>query len=223
LHLELSSAFCIDTPVPVVFDTPQSSSEHLLLPHLGNFSPISYQSIMAFSQSYVLVPVAYEYVWTVDDISKQTSTYTTTFSTWPGSHTAYALVVNTAMPSPSQIETVGIPYTAAPGETSTQHVLATVATHSPMTLVSKTIPAHMTPTTGSFVRTSPEVPSQETIAGGAISSHKSYLTRLQIVLICLFCGCYLWSRCQRHLHSRRLQERRSAVSSYEKSATKEAA
>jgi len=178
---------------------------------------------MAFSQSYVLVPVAYEYVWTVNDISEQTSTYTTTYSTLSGSHTAYALVVNTAMPSPSQVETVGIPYTAVPGETSTQHVLATVATHSPMTLVSKTVPALMTSTTGSFVRTSPEAPSQDILAEGAISSRESYFRHLQIVLICLCCGGYLWSRCQRHLHSRRLQERRSAVSSYEKSATKEAA
>jgi len=178
---------------------------------------------MAFSQSYVLVPVAYEYVWTVDDISKQTSTYTTTFSTWPGSHTAYALVVNTAMPWPSQVETVGIPYTATPEETSTQRVFATVATHSPMTLVSKTIPALMTPTTNSSVRTSPEAPSQDILAEGAISSHKSYFSHLQIVLVCLFCGGYLWSRCRRHIHSRRLQERRSTVSSYEKSATKEAA
>ncbi|KEQ72977.1 hypothetical protein M436DRAFT_64141 [Aureobasidium namibiae CBS 147.97] len=175
---------------------------------------------MAFSQSYVLALVAYEYVWTVDDISKQTSTYTTTYSTWPGSHTAYVLVVNTAIPSPSQIETVGIPYTAVPGETSTQYVLATVATHSPMTLVSKTIPALMTPTTGSSVRTSPEAPSQEE---GATSSHKPYFRHVQIVLICLFCGGYLWSRCLRHLHSRRLQERRSAVLNYEASAIKEAA
>lgn len=178
---------------------------------------------MAFPQSYVLVPVAYGYVWTICDVTKQTSTYTTTFSTWPGSHTAYALVVNTAMPSPSQVETVGIPYTAVPGETSTQHVLATVATHSPMTLVSKTVPALMIPTAGSSVRTSPEAPTQEVVAEGAISSHESYFRHLQIVLVCLFCGGYLWSRCRRHLHSRRLQERRSAVSSYERSASKVAA
>lgn len=182
-------------------------------------------SKMAFSESYVLAPVVYEYIWTVDDAYKQTSTYTTTYSTWPGSHTAYALVVNTAMPSPSQVETVGISYTASPGETSTQYVLATVATHSPMTLVSKTIPALMMPTRDSSIRTtaSPEMPSQEVVAGGATSSHETYFTYLQIVLVCLFCGGYVWSRCRRNVRRRsgRLQERRSAVPSFEKAAIKD--
>lgn len=182
-------------------------------------------SRMAFSESYVLAPVVYEYIWTVDDAYKQTSTYTTTYSTWPGTHTAYALVVNTAMPSPSQVETVGVPYTASPGETSTQHVLATVATHSPMTLVSKTIPALMTPTEDPSIRAtrSPGMSSQEVVASGAIPSHESYFTYLQIVLVCLFCGGYVWSRCRRHLRSRsgRHQERRSAVPSFEKAAIKD--
>lgn len=181
---------------------------------------------MVFSGSYVLAHVVYEYIWTVDETLAQTSTYTTTYSTWPGSHTAYAVVVNTAMPSPSQIETVGIPYTASSGETSTQHVLATVATHSPMTLVSRTIPALMTPTRHSSfqMNASPEAPSQEVVAGGVISSHDFYLTYLQIVLVCIFCGGYVWSHCRRHRRSRsgRFQERRSAIPSFNEAANKDA-
>lgn len=183
---------------------------------------------MALSQSYVLAHVVYGYIWAVDDSSKQTSTYTTTYSTWPGSHTAYALVVNTAMPSASQIETVGIPYTAFSGETSTQYVMATVATHSPMTLVSKTIPALKKSTSDLYSQTTAppkaETSTQEVVAGGAFSSHESYFTYLQIVLVCLFCGGYVWSHCRRHLRreSGRLQGSRSATSSLEKAAYKDA-
>jgi hypothetical protein len=184
------------------------------------------ESEMAFPLPYETAPVVYEYVWNDDDSSKQTSTYTTTYFTRPGSHTAYALVVDTAMPSPSQIETIGIAYTVAPGQTSTQHVLATVATHSSMTAVLETNHALITPTTMSSVRTtaSPEIFGYEVVSGGATSSHESYYTYLQIILVCVFCGGYLWSRCRRQFRGRdgRLQERRNVVSSSEKSATKEA-
>jgi hypothetical protein len=91
--------------------------------------------------------VVYEYVWSVDETPKQTSTYTTTYFTYPGTHTAYALIANTALPPPRDIEVVGIPYRIVPGETSTQHVSATVATHSPIAPTWKTNHASITSTT----------------------------------------------------------------------------
>lgn len=184
------------------------------------------ESEMAFSLPYGTAPVVYEYVWNVEDSSKQTSTYTTTYFTWPGSHTAYALAINTAMPSPSQIETIGIAYTVAPGQTSTQHVLATVATHSSMTSVLNTNHALTTPTKISSVQTtaSPEVHGHKVVSGGATSSHESYSPYFQIILVCLFCGGYIWSRCRSQFRRRdsRLRERQNVVSSFEKIATKEA-
>ncbi|KAI4718590.1 hypothetical protein E4T48_05262 [Aureobasidium sp. EXF-10727] len=102
---------------------------------------------MSFSQPYLTAPVVYEFVWNIDDASKETSTYTTTYFNAPGPHTAYALVVNTALPSPSQIETIGIPYMIAPGGVSTQHVSATVATHRPTTPILQVDHALTTPAT----------------------------------------------------------------------------
>jgi hypothetical protein len=175
---------------------------------------------MAFSLPYVIAPVVYEYVWSVDDTSKQTSTYTTTFSAWPGTHTAYALIANTALPSPRDIETIGIPYTIVPGETSTQHALATVATHSSMAPRSKTNHALITSTADSSVRQTagPRTPYPEADAEIAPSLHKPYFNHLQIVLLCLFCGGYLWSRCRSHLRSRggRLQQQRNTIPTSEK-------
>jgi hypothetical protein len=181
---------------------------------------------MAFSLAYVVAPVVYEYVWSVDETPKQTSTYTTTYFTYPGTHTAYALIANTALPPPRDIEVVGIPYRIVPGETSTQHVSATVATHSPIAPTWKTNHASITSTTDSSVRatTGPKLPHQEVVHAGAHSPHTSYFTYLQIVLVCLFCGGFLWSRCRRHIRSRssRPQDRRGTFATFEKSAVKEA-
>jgi hypothetical protein len=181
---------------------------------------------MAFSQPFVIAPMVYEYVWSVDDTSKQTSTYTTTFFTWPGTHTAYALVANTALPSPRDIETIGIPYTIVPGETSTQHALATVATHSSMAPALKTNHALITSPTDSSVRTTagPKTPSPEAAPEITPSLHKPYFTYFQIVLLCLFCGGYLWFRCRRHLRNRggRLQIRRGTIPTFEKLVIEEA-
>jgi hypothetical protein len=181
---------------------------------------------MAFSLPYVIAPVVYEYVWSVDDTSKQTSTYTTTFSAWPGTHTAYALIANTALPSPRDIETIGIPYTIVPGETSTQHALATVATHSSMAPRLETNHALITSTADSSSRKTagPKTSYPEVVSEIAPSLHKPYFAYLQIVLVCLFCGGYIWSRCRRHLHSQagEVQERRVTAPWLEKSAIKEA-
>jgi hypothetical protein len=170
--------------------------------------------------------VVYEYVWSGDETPKQTSTYTTTYFTYPGTHTDYALIANTALPPPGDIEVVGIPYKIVHGETSTQHVLATVATHSPIAPTWKTIHAPITSTTDSSVRatTGPKLPHQEVVHAGAHSPHTSYFTYLQIVLVCLFCGGFLWSRCRRHIRSQssRSQDRRGTFATFEKSAVKQA-
>jgi hypothetical protein len=72
--------------------------------------------------------------------------------------------------------------------------------------------------------TGPKLPHQEVVHAGAHSPHTSYFTYLQIVLVCLFCGGFLWSRCRRHIRSRssRPQDRRGTFATFEKSAVKEA-
>lgn len=176
---------------------------------------------MSFSQPYLIAPVVYEYVWKVDHNSKQTSTYTTSYFGPPGSHTAYALVVNTALPSPSQLETIGIPYTILPGGVSTQHASATVATQGP----TPTNDALVTSAIASSVRTSAPLkgPCHEGSPGRVLLLYGSYLTCLQIVLVCLFCGGYLWSRCLRRRSRSHRLEGGSALLSFEKSAIYELA
>ncbi|KAG9592653.1 hypothetical protein KCU77_g6886, partial [Aureobasidium melanogenum] len=178
---------------------------------------------MSFSAPYIIAPVVYEFVWTVDSTPKQTSTYTTTYFGPPGSHTAYAQIVNTALPSPSQIETIGIPYTILPGEVSTQHASATVATHMPTRPIVQTDHALVTPATDQSDQTSAsrEMPCHQVLSGRMLSLRESYLICLQVVLVCLFCGGYLWSRCLR----RRSQSHRreGGILSFEKSAVYELA
>lgn len=180
---------------------------------------------MSFSQPYFIAPVVYEYVWKVNESLRQTSAYTTTYFGPPGSHTAYTLVVNTALPSPSQFETIGIPYTILPGGVSTQHVSATVATRGPTPHILQTSDAVITPAVASSVQTS--APPKVSCHGGspsrALSLYGSYLTCLQIVLICLFCGGCLWSRCLRRRSRSHRPEGGSAIMSFEKSAIYELA
>lgn len=180
---------------------------------------------MSFSQPYLIAPVVYEYVWKVDDTSRQTSTYTTTFFGPPGPHTAYALVVNTILPSPSQLETIGIPYTILPGGVSTQHASATVATQGPTPPISQNNDALVTPAMALSVRTSapPKVSCHEHSPIRVPTLYGSYLTYLQIVLVCLFCGGYLWSRCLRRRSRSHRRQGRSALLSRKKSAIYELA
>ncbi|KAH0278016.1 hypothetical protein KCU91_g2799, partial [Aureobasidium melanogenum] len=174
---------------------------------------------MSFSQPYMIAPVVYEFVWAVDNTPKQTSTYTTTYFGPPGSHTAYDQIVNTALPSPWQIETIGVPYTIPPGGVSTQHASATVATHRPTNPI-QTDHTLVTPAKDSSVQTSAsyEVPCHEVLSGRL---HESYLIYLQVVLVCLLCGGYLWSRClRRRSQSAKLE---GGILSSEKSAIYELA
>jgi hypothetical protein len=152
------------------------------------------------SQPYLTATVVYEYVWKVDDRSKQTSTYTTTYIDSPGDHTAYALVVNTALPSSLQIETVGIPYTIVPGEITTQHASATVATHRPTTPLLQANRALVTSATSLSVlaSASSKAPCHGNLSGPMLSL---YLTYLQVILACLVLGGYCRFRYLRHLRS----------------------
>lgn len=167
--------------------------------------------MMVKSQPYLTATVVYEYVWKVDDDSKQTSTYTTTYIDSPGDHTAYALVVNTALPSPLQIETVGIPYTIIPEDTTTQYASATVATHRPTTPV---LPTNRVVTSGTspsgLTYASPKAPCHGIVSDLMLSL---YLTCLQIILVCLVLGGYFWFRSLRHLRSQddRLEKGRGPV------------
>ena len=171
------------------------------------------------SQPYLTATVVYEYVWMVDERPKQTSTYTTTYIDSPGDHMAYALIVNTALPSSLQVETVGFPYTISPGDTMTQHASATVATHRSTRLILQTDHARTPSATSSSVRISPP----NTLCHGVSSSPvlSLYLPYLQVVLACLFFGGYFWFRCLRHLRSQDdgLERGRSTVLSLEKLAS----
>lgn len=83
-------------------------------------------------QDQVTATVIFGYAWDVDLTSKQTLSYTKTYTDTAGPHTIYDVVVNTALPSPSQIETVRIHLTmVANGGLTTHSRLATVATHRP--------------------------------------------------------------------------------------------
>lgn len=175
---------------------------------------------MVKSQPYLTATVVYEYVWKVNDDSKQTSVYTTTYIDSPGDHTAYALVVDTALPSSLQIETVGIPYTIVPGQSTTQYVSATVATRRPTTPVSQTNRALVTSGTSStdLMSAPPKAPCHGVVSGPIISL---CLTYLQIILVCLVLGGYLWFRCLRHLCSQDdgLEKGQGAVLDLDKSTS----
>lgn len=76
--------------------------------------------------------VVFEYAWEVNMVSKQTLRYTTTYTNTPGPQNLYQVVKNSELPSPSQLETVGIHLTLRPpGGLYTHTHLATVATHRP--------------------------------------------------------------------------------------------
>ncbi|CAD0084920.1 unnamed protein product [Aureobasidium vineae] len=180
---------------------------------------------MVDSEPDLTATVAYEYVWKIDDTSRQTLTHTTTYVGSPGTYTAYALVVNMALPSPSQIETVGILYTIVPGVASVQHVSATVATHRPTTTVLQTSQALVTSTTTSAWSSAlPEMHCHNILSDRLFSFYEPYLT-IQIILVCLFCGGYLWFRRLRHPRNQddELEQGRGTFSIPEKLASDKSA
>lgn len=157
-------------------------------------------------QLYLTANVVYEYIWEVEETSKETSTHTTHYTGSPGSYTGYAIVYNTALPSPSQIETVGIPYSIVAGQPSTQHVLATIATHMPTTHIRPSSQTSGLSTTGGlFVDDLPssEMPRQGKLTNHEFHSHYGmFLVYFRIVLLCLFLGGYLLMRSKRSERSR---------------------
>lgn len=87
---------------------------------------------MATSEQPLTATIIYGYAWDVDMVSKETLSYTKTYTNTPGTHNVYDVVVNSALPSPSRFETVGIHFTMAPpGGVVTHPHLATVATSRP--------------------------------------------------------------------------------------------
>jgi hypothetical protein len=84
---------------------------------------------MPASPGYLTATVVFGYAWSIDEGTKQTLNYTKTYTNYPGPHSLYDFVRNTALPSASQFETVGIDFNmTAPGGQFTHPALATVAT-----------------------------------------------------------------------------------------------
>lgn len=76
--------------------------------------------------------VVFDYAWEVNMVSTKTLRYTTTYTNTPGPQNLYQVVRNSELPSPSQLETVGIHLTLTPpGGLYTHPHLATVATSRP--------------------------------------------------------------------------------------------
>lgn len=98
------------------------STRHGLPPHNDS----SYEKIMA--------TIVFRYAWKYNSMSTETITYTITQSSPAGPHTAYARIVNSdpALPRPSQVQIVGIPYSlTSSGEVFTHDGFATLAMHQP--------------------------------------------------------------------------------------------
>lgn len=87
---------------------------------------------MATSSPPLTATIVYGYAWDVNMVSKQTLSYTRTYTNTPGVHNVYDVVANPALQSPSRFETVGIHFTMTPpGGVVTHPHLATVATSRP--------------------------------------------------------------------------------------------
>jgi hypothetical protein len=87
---------------------------------------------MADSPAHITATVVFGYAWSIDEGSKQTLSYTKTYTNPPGSYSLYDVVRNAALPSASQFETVGIDFImTTPGGQFTHPALATIATFRP--------------------------------------------------------------------------------------------
>jgi hypothetical protein len=87
---------------------------------------------MADSPAHLTATVIFGYAWSIDEGTKQTLSYTKTYTNYPGSYSLYDVVRNAALPSASQFETVGIDFImTAPGGHFTHPALATIATFRP--------------------------------------------------------------------------------------------
>lgn len=90
--------------------------------------------------------VIYSYIWNINDVRHEASTYTHTYSNTPGIHTAWPVVVHPGMRADQQREVLAIPLTlTSPGGLWTLSTPATRATHSP-TRAAPRIAGNMPPT-----------------------------------------------------------------------------
>lgn len=129
---------------------------------------------MATSPEQFTATVIFGYAWSIGEGTKQTLSYTKTYTNSAGSYRLNNLVVNTALPSPCQLETVGINFVmTSPGGRFTHPALATIATFRP-TLPAPHGPnpqATATGTSSSAVNETNSAEAQETSrAAGIISS-----------------------------------------------------
>jgi hypothetical protein len=112
---------------------------------------------MPASPGYLTATVVFGYAWSIDEGTKQTLSYTKTYTNYPGPHSLYDVVRNTALPSASQFETVGIDFNmTAPGGQFTHPALATVATFRPTRQISHHSGAHATDLAAASEITAPE-------------------------------------------------------------------
>jgi hypothetical protein len=87
---------------------------------------------MADSPAHFTATVVFGYAWNIGEGTKQTLSYTKTYTNYPGSYSLYDVVRNAALPSASQFETVGIDLVmTAPGGHFTHPAMATIATSRP--------------------------------------------------------------------------------------------
>jgi hypothetical protein len=94
---------------------------------------------MSPSQEQYTATIVFDYAWHVDMAPTQTLRHTKIYANTPGKYNIHDIVINTALSSPSRLETVGIHFTLThPGGIYTHNNLATVATHWPTTTVSAT-------------------------------------------------------------------------------------
>ncbi|KEQ85632.1 hypothetical protein M438DRAFT_344920 [Aureobasidium pullulans EXF-150] len=152
---------------------------------------------MAMSQPYFTATVVYEHVWRIYETPKETSTYTTHYVNSPGSHTGYAIIANTALPSSAQLETIGITYSISAGELSTQHVLATVATSMPTSSIQHSTQTPWLTATGIAAHT-PQLTKASchttSLSHGFPLLYETYSGYLQMLLLLLFLCGYLLLR-----------------------------
>lgn len=143
----------------------------------------------AIEQQYTAT-VVFDYVWRVSETT-QKLTYTTHDVNTPGLHTVYAVVVNTALPSSLQVETIGVPYTMTPsGGVFTPTVPATVATHMPTASTSPLSLASTTaaPELSSLGGRQPAIQVEAAHSAPCVMMQDTHLTYSYMALFVIFCA-----------------------------------
>lgn len=104
-----------------------SNYRHTAMPRRGFGLP----AVPTATNDHVTTIIIFEYIWTINDMSKQTATYTTTYINTPSHHNPYALARHEHMRLASQTQVVAVPVMTAPsGGIYTCDKSATIATRS---------------------------------------------------------------------------------------------